>query len=332
MEQLNRIPQAPPSVFPRPELPEGASYPLWSVMIPVYNCSGYLKETLTSVLTQYPGPEKMQIAVCDDASTDGNVEQIVADVGQGKVAYYRQARNVGHLRNFETCLNRSRGNLIHLLHGDDKVYPGFYRKMEAALAAFPAAGAAFCRYIVQDESDRSIWKSDLENPETGVLKNWLTRLACEQRIVTPAMVVRRDVYETLGSFFGVHHCEDWEMWLRIAANYETVFVPDVLAEYLVRKGSNSSESLLSGRDLKDVRWLINYSRKYFPKEEWKAIQHTARVNYAHAAVENAKKLWHRQQNRKGVRNQLMGALRLSRGRSVLFPSIALYYKTIMKIK
>ncbi len=332
MEQLNRIPLTPPAISPRPPAADGKRYPLWSVMIPVYNCAAYLKETLASVLSQYPGPEKMQIEVCDDASTDADVQQVVAELGQGKVGYYRQPVNVGHLRNFETCLHRSSGSLIHLLHGDDKIYPGFYLQMEAAFKAFPDAGAAFCRYIVKDEFDQSVWKSDLERPTAGLLENWLRRLACEQRIVTPSMVVRREVYESLGGFFGVHHCEDWEMWLRIAANYETAFVPDILAEYLVRKGSNSSKSFLSGRDLKDIRWLINHTKRYFPRKEWKAIQHTARMNYAHAAVENAQKLWNRKGHRKGVRNQLIGALRLFPGRSVLFPAIALYGKTIRKIK
>ena len=38
--------------------------------------------------------------------------------------------------------------------------------------------------------------------------------------MTPSIVVRRSVYERLGSFDRRLVCaEDWEMWVRIAAHY-----------------------------------------------------------------------------------------------------------------
>src|SRR5699024_2853393 len=104
-----RIPLCPPPILPIRERAEKT--PLWSVMIPVYNCSEYLQEAMGSVLIQALAPEKMQIEVCDDASTDADVEKWVGEIGEGRVIYYRQTENVGSLRNFETCLNRAKGNL-----------------------------------------------------------------------------------------------------------------------------------------------------------------------------------------------------------------------------
>ncbi|HET7896220.1 MAG TPA: glycosyltransferase family 2 protein, partial [Flavisolibacter sp.] len=113
-----RIPLSPPQILPRPS---DAYRPLFSVMIPVYNCSAYLEETIASVLAQDMGEALMQIEVVDDASTDVDVQALVQQIGGGRVQYYRQAENVGSLRNFETCLNRARGIYVHLLHGDDRV-------------------------------------------------------------------------------------------------------------------------------------------------------------------------------------------------------------------
>src|SRR5687768_5106714 len=115
-----------------PPVPGGVARPFWSVMIPTYHCARFLRETLESVLAQAPGPEMMQIEVVDDGSMLDDPAAVVADVGGGRVSFYRQPQNVGHTKNFETCLKRARGQVIHLLHGDDYVRDGFYRKLQRA--------------------------------------------------------------------------------------------------------------------------------------------------------------------------------------------------------
>src|SRR5262245_36101477 len=112
-----------------PPVPAGTPRPLWSVMIPTYYCAAYLQQTLSSVLAQDPGIALMQIAVIDDHSTKDDPEAIVQELGQGRVEFYRQSQNLGHTKNFQSCIERSRGQLIHLLHGDDYVLNGFYRQM-----------------------------------------------------------------------------------------------------------------------------------------------------------------------------------------------------------
>src|SRR5512147_512884 len=90
-----------------PPVPDGISRPLWSVMIPTYHCARFLPRTLESVLIQDPGSDLMQIEVVDDGSTLDDPESVVSEVGQGRISFYRQSHNVGHTRNFETCLRRA---------------------------------------------------------------------------------------------------------------------------------------------------------------------------------------------------------------------------------
>ena len=102
-------------------------------MIPTYNCARYLGATLRSVLTQDPGPEAMHIEVVDDHSTADDPEDVVARLGRGRVAFHRQPENVGVVGNLNTCLQRSRGELVHVLHGDDRVLDGFYWTLDKRL-------------------------------------------------------------------------------------------------------------------------------------------------------------------------------------------------------
>lgn len=303
---------------PVPPVPYGVERPLWSVMIPAYHCAGYLGETLRSVLAQDPGPGRMQIEVVDDHSTRDDPEAVVREVGAGRVEFFRQPENVGHVRNFDTCLRRSRGRLVHLLHGDDRVLDGFYRRMEAAFEARPEIGAAFCRHVVMDEDGHWTVVSKLEEPRSGVLEGWLERIAVGQRLQAPSMVVRREVYERLGGFdrridfYG----EDWEMWVRIAAHYPVWYETEPLAAYRVHTRSLSGRTVRTGENGRDLRRAIEINREWLPAERADALTRAAEQANAHACIRRAFRLANAGEPRASLA-QLRESVRFSRAPGVV---------------
>ena len=88
----DRIPQVPPVIA---ALSNHDNRPLWSVMIPTYNCIQFVRFAMESVLAQDQGADIMQIEVVDDCSTDGDVAALVKEVGKGRILYYRQTENRG---------------------------------------------------------------------------------------------------------------------------------------------------------------------------------------------------------------------------------------------
>jgi glycosyltransferase involved in cell wall biosynthesis len=261
---IERIPSHPPEIKP---VPDKIQRPRWSVMIPAYNCSQYLGENILSVLEQDPGPDQMQIEVVDDGSTDADVEALVKQVGKGRVDYYRQPVNVGSLRNFETCLNRATGHYIHMLHGDDKLRNGFYKEIEKIFTAFPEAGAAFTGFTFIDEQNIRLYDNDVLLNQPGLLENWLFQIARSQLVQAPAMVVKRSVYEKLGSFYAVHYGEDWEMWVRIAAQYPVAHSPERLALYRVHHNNITSRYFLSGQSMTDALKVVDLIQEFLPLRE-----------------------------------------------------------------
>jgi GT2 family glycosyltransferase len=274
-----------------PPVPPGTCRPLWSVMIPTYHCATYLRQTLASVLAQDPGPEVMQIEVIDDHSTADDPAAVVEAMGHGRIGFYRQPNNVGITRNFHTCLTRSRGTLIHLLHGDDCVRDGFYRTMQQAFVECPDIGAAFCRHIYMDEYGHLQAISPLEHRASGVLNNGLAWLAAEQRIMTPSMVVRREVYENLGGFDRRLVCsEDWEMWVRIATHYPIWYEVEPLAVYRMHWHSNTGRHLRTAEDMHYTRLAIDIFQSYLPVHTARDIANHARETYALSALDTAYKM------------------------------------------
>ena len=248
----------------------GVDRPLWSVMIPAYNCAAYLGHTIESVLAPGLGPEEMQIEVVDDCSSD-NPDAVVTRFG-GRVSLYRQPRNLGNVGNFNTCLARARGRFVHLLHGDDAVREGFYGCLGEALQRHPGAGAAFSRYIAIDEDGHWTTVSPLEAAEPGVLAGWLDSLALGQRLQPPCIAVRREIYERLGGFDDrLHYCEDWEMWTRIAASYPVWHDPAPLALYRIHSDTVSDRNLRTGENVADLRRAIAINRDLLPPDRAEQI-------------------------------------------------------------
>jgi glycosyltransferase involved in cell wall biosynthesis len=303
-----------------PKVSEEVERPLWSVMIPTYNCANYLRETLASVLAQDLGSDFMQIMVVDDYSLKDDPEAVVKEIGNGRVEFYRQETNVGHVKNFQTCLEKSRGRLIHQLHGDDLVCDGFYKKLTIAFEKHPEIGAAFCRHIIMDEHGNTIHPSVLEQPESGVLpEDWVEELIGFQRIQTPAIAVRRDVYEEIGGFDNRLKigAEDWEMWIRIASSYPIWYEPELLAKY--RKNSNSltSNNIRNATVIRDMARMISiFKEENISGRVTDALVKHTKQNCAFFALSNADALMNAD-DAYGAINQIREAVMLRRSFKVI---------------
>jgi len=318
--------KAPPLIKP---VEDSALRPLWSVMIPVYNCIQTIEETLRSVLIQAPSEDQMQIEVVDDASTDGDVKQLVEQIGKGRIKYYRQPVNAGSLYNFETCINRAKGQIVHLLHGDDRVRNGYYEKIGELFEAYPHAGAAFCRYAAIDGESKVLWDHGKEMPEKGFLADWLNKIASQQRLQYCTISVKREVYEKLGGYYGVTYGEDWEMWVRIAAHYPVAYTPEILAEYRVHSNSISHRAFLDASHVRDMRWVIKNIQKWLPEETKKTFRKNAGKQYAVYSLDIANKIWHQTGNRWLTHKLLMEAARLYFGKEMILKMLKIYTKMII---
>jgi len=283
-------------------------------MVPTHNCARYLRECLDSVLEQDPGADQMQIEAVDDASSD-DPEAVVQSYG-GRVGFHRQSKNVGHVANLNACLARSRGELVHVLHGDDAIRPKFYETLGRAFDD-PEVGAAFCRFIAIDDDGHWTAIAPLEAERDGVLENWLERIAVGQRVQAPAMVVRRALYERLGGFDNrAGDAEDWEMWTRVAAHTRVWHVVEPLALYRIRRNSLSRGSLRTGEHVENLRAVVDLNREVLPGRDRDRLTREARKVIALTAVKRARR-YLGQDDRAAGRAQLRQALRTSRSPAVL---------------
>jgi len=244
-------------------IPADEPRPLWSVMIPTYNCARYLAKTLRSVLAQDPGPALMQIEVVDDCSTKDDPESLVREIGRGRFAFFRNPKNVGVTRNFNQCIRRSRGCWVHILHGDDTVRGDFYETMGHCASRYPGAAILAARCLVIDADDAVISTSP-RIPEMENLTTDPRPLLAENRLRTPGVVLRRDFYEKHGGFMEeLIHAADWEMWCRGFAWGGGFVLDRALACYREFAQNKTSQLARTGDNVRDyVRAGDVFSQEY----------------------------------------------------------------------
>jgi len=269
------------------------SRPFWSVMIPTYNSNRFLETTLHSVLIQDPGPENMQIEVVEDASGE-DPGDIVRRVAGRRVQVFYQPRNLGLAGNWNTCIQRARGEWIHLLHGDDIVLPGFYRQLEQGIRGRSDVGAAFTGFGYVDADGR--WRG-AEKPyqcEAGIALDFLERVAVSIPFQCPAVVVRRSTYEQVGFFRDdLRYALDWEMWVRIACRFPFWCEPTVLAAFREHGGSTSARLKAAAMTIQDsiraVEIMHSYLSERLGPESAERLRRLALASQAHSALTTARR-------------------------------------------
>jgi glycosyltransferase involved in cell wall biosynthesis len=233
-------------------VPGGIVRPLWSVMIPTFNCANYLREALESVLTQDLGPTNMQIEVVDDCSSRDDPEAIVDKVGRGRVQFYRSRRNQGAIPNFNRCVNRSTGRLVHILHGDDLVQSDYYTEISDMATRHPDLGLYATRsfFIDKDSVISGVTGRvmTLEEPGRSVEAFFYTT-----PIQFSGVTVRRSSYEKLGGFRrDLVHTADCEMWVRVVASDGGLVSNKVKSYYRIFPGNDSGLLAKTAENVRDL--------------------------------------------------------------------------------
>jgi len=177
--------------------------PLVSVVIPCYNPTRFLDETLASVRAQkYPNIEV--ILVNDGTDRPDSLELIRRAAAQGTQVVEQQNGGLAAARN--TGFRAATGEYVLPLDADDRIAPDSVAEYVAALESRPEAAFVYPDYRVFGD------KTYVERtPEYNLYKLlW-------QNSLIYASLIRRADWEAAGGYDERMRLgyEDWEFWLRL---------------------------------------------------------------------------------------------------------------------
>ncbi|HTI09037.1 MAG TPA: glycosyltransferase family 2 protein, partial [Puia sp.] len=106
--------------------------PLVSVLMPAYNCEGYVENSIKGILAQ--GYENFEFVIVNDGSTDSTKSKI-RSFSDGRIKYLENATNRGLVATLNLGLGYCGGKYILRADADDYAFPyimeNFVRFMEA---------------------------------------------------------------------------------------------------------------------------------------------------------------------------------------------------------
>lgn len=132
--------------------------PLVSVGLPVYNGERYLREAVESILAQEY--RNLELIISDNASKDGT-EAICREYAarDPRVRYYRSAKNMGAVHNFNRVFKLAQGEYFMWAAFDDVRHPEYVRRCVEALESNSEAVLCCTDVHLIDEEGR-----DLDDP------------------------------------------------------------------------------------------------------------------------------------------------------------------------
>jgi glycosyltransferase involved in cell wall biosynthesis len=155
--------------------------PFFSVVIPVYNRAGQLRQALRSVLGQ--SEQDFEVVVVDDGSTDDPGRTAAEFVDPRIVLVRQENRGGGAARN--TGIEWARGRYIAFLDSDDRYLPHHLAAMRGLLEHSPHT-AGYARVIVDRGGGRTILK-----PPRAILpgEDMATYLLCDRGFIPTSTIV-----------------------------------------------------------------------------------------------------------------------------------------------
>jgi glycosyltransferase involved in cell wall biosynthesis len=274
---------------------------LVSVIVPAFNAAAYIRQTFNSILAQTY--REFEVIVVDDGSWDPTakiVEEFVAR--DPRFQLVRQGNEgVGAARN--TAIRKAHGKYVAPLDADDLWGP---KKLEKQVACIEQSGTAtglvYCSSTLIDEQGNL-----LHSGETKTLEGRLRHALVLKNLLGNASVplFRTSALEKVGLYLtreeqGGQGCEDWDLALRVAENFDIRVVPEHLVEYRqcasamsVNVGSMDASfatvmrrARQRNRDLPPAafRWSAGYFYQYIAERCYETHHYPSCIRYLTRAI------------------------------------------------
>jgi glycosyltransferase involved in cell wall biosynthesis len=204
--------------------------PYFSVIIPLYNKSKYIKKTLQSVLNQ--NFLDFEIIVVDDGSTDNSLA-IVKQFEDRRLKIYKQEnKGVSAARN--KGISNAKGAYLALIDADDLWYSNHLTELKHQIIQFPDAGLYCNNYEIYLDANtkRNAQFNFNYNTDCLLVKEYFRASIINSVAWTSAVAFTKEKFNAVDGFnVNLDTSEDLDLWIKLALRYTISFNPCLTMSY-----------------------------------------------------------------------------------------------------
>ena len=241
--------------------------PRVTLCVPTYQCQATLARTLETLRRQTYAP--LEILIVDNASSDRTVE--IARRFCAEDARFRLVTgdvNVGAEGNFRRCVEIATGDLVGIFHADDLYDADIVDKQVRYLTQHPQSAAVFTEAFLVDADDRRFGDRRTPASLTGTQEGethgfWPVFRAVLRHhnfLMTPSVLVRRDVYKRLRLFDSsrFRSSADLDVWLQILSEAPVGILRERLLGYRISPDQSSAVLIRERTDRADFFKVLDF--------------------------------------------------------------------------
>ncbi|WP_373486972.1 glycosyltransferase [Blastomonas sp.] len=214
--------------------------PLISVLMSVYNGERYVAEAIQSILGQTE--PRFEFLIVNDGSSDASALILDRYAAQdSRIRVIHQA-NRGLIASLNLLLDEARAPLVARMDCDDVSRPERFARQLAHMVAHPDV-AVLGSNTDELDADGALFPCEDFHPLDHA--SICARLLQRSAICHPSVVMRRDIIRALGGYRAAfRHCEDFDLWLRVAEQHTMANLPDRLLLYRRSPGQVSEQHIV----------------------------------------------------------------------------------------
>lgn len=215
--------------------------PLVSVIIPTFNRTDLLKETVDSVRNQTF--RDFEIIVVDDGSTDGTSEWLMT---QPDLRVLTQT-NSGIATSRNNGAAQARGQWLAFLDHDDLWAEDKLKVQVEFVNENPEVALVAARHVRLGTAFRA------PRRPTWIKGDLLTKAYSESFIHTSSVMIRKDVFEKIGGFPPQYRfADEFDVWLTIARDFTLAYVDQPLVFIRFYESNTSHDRIGVRTDTYDI--------------------------------------------------------------------------------